>query len=127
MVQQSWLASIRAALTLDAEDSASAIEILEPAKAIELGQSAPFEFGMMYPAYLRGQAYLLARRGNEAAAEFQKIVDRPGPPRVGACHALEGNRERSRADYDRFLDLWKTADAEVPLLQQAKAESARMR
>jgi hypothetical protein len=48
--------------------------------------------------------------------------------RLGSAraHAVEGNRERSRADYDRFLDLWKTADADVPLLQQAKAESARM-
>jgi hypothetical protein len=49
--------------------------------------------------------------------------------RLGSAraHALEGNRERSRADYDVFLELWKTADADGPLLQQARAESARLR
>jgi tetratricopeptide (TPR) repeat protein len=137
-VQQYWLPSMRAALALDAKDAARALEILEPAKAIDLAQAGPFEFGMMYPPYLRGQAYLLAQRGKEAAAEFQKLVDRPGLlknfvlfplARLGSAraHALEGNRERSRADYDLFLELWKTADADVPLLQQARAESARMR
>jgi hypothetical protein len=32
----------------------------------------------LYPTYIRGQAYLAAGRGKEAAAEFQKILDHSG-------------------------------------------------
>ena len=56
----------------------AAIDALEAGAAAELGLTVPFEGGFMYPAYLRGQALLGAGRGEEALAEFLKIVERPG-------------------------------------------------
>jgi hypothetical protein len=89
-------------------------------------------------AYLRGQAFLAARRGEEAAAEFQKILDHRGvvlDSLVGSlahvglarAHALQGDVPRARAAYENFLNLWKDADKDVPILIAAKAEYARLR
>ncbi len=36
------------------------------------------KFGGLYPAYVRGEAYLAAGRGQEAAAEFQKVLNHRG-------------------------------------------------
>jgi DNA-binding winged helix-turn-helix (wHTH) protein/tetratricopeptide (TPR) repeat protein len=77
-VQLYWLASIRAAVALGAKDWKGAIDALEPAVAVELGITKPFEGGMMIPPYLRGLALLGAGRSGEAKAEFMKIVERPG-------------------------------------------------
>jgi tetratricopeptide (TPR) repeat protein len=77
-VQLYWLASIRAAVALGAKDWKGAIDALEPAVAVELGITKPFEGGMMIPPYLRGLALLGAGRSDEAKAEFMKIVERPG-------------------------------------------------
>jgi tRNA A-37 threonylcarbamoyl transferase component Bud32/predicted Zn-dependent protease len=138
VVQGYWLPSIRSAIELNAKNAAGAVEILQAAAPYELAQSQPFQVGMMYPVYLRGQAYLLARKGKEAAAEFQKIIDHRGVvlnfPLGALAHlglarayALQGDAEKSRAEYDTFLNLWKDADADVPILQQAKDESAKVR
>ena len=78
IVQSYWLPAIRAAIELDAKNSAKALELLKPAAPFELGQSQPFLVGLMYPAYLRGQAYLQARNGKEAAAAFQRIIHHGG-------------------------------------------------
>src|ERR1700689_3596130 len=79
------------------------------------------KFGGLYPAYVRGQAYLEARRGGEAAAEFQKVLDNRGivlADPIGALAHLQlgralvfsGGKERARIAYDTFLNLWKGAD-----------------
>src|SRR5438128_2144596 len=78
IVQACWLPAIQAAIEINGKNGTRAVEILKTAAPYELGQSEPFQVGMMYPAYLRGEAYLLARQGKEAAAEFQKIVDHRG-------------------------------------------------
>jgi len=62
---------VRAAIALKSNRPELAVELLEPARAYEAGA----EF---WPTYLRGQAYLDARRGAEAAAEFQRIIDHRG-------------------------------------------------
>ena len=91
----------------------------------------------MCPVYLRGQAYLQARQGKEAAAEFQKIIDHRGivlnfplgaMARLGLvrAYALDGDRAKARVAYDDFLNLWKAADSNIPLLQQARAEYANV-
>jgi tRNA A-37 threonylcarbamoyl transferase component Bud32/predicted Zn-dependent protease len=138
VVQEYWLPSIRAAIELNAKNSARAVEILQATAPYELAQSQPFLVGMMYPVYLRGHAYLLGHKGKEAAAEFQKIIDHRGlvlnfP--LGAlanlglarAYALQGDATKSRAAYDEFLSLWKDADPDVPILQQGKDESAKVR
>jgi len=92
----------------------------------------------MYPVYVRGEAFLAAHRGREAAAEFQKILDHRGivlnEPigalahlQLGRAYAMEGDTAKSRAAYQDFLKLWKDADPDIPILIQAKAEYAKLR
>jgi len=87
--------------------------------------------------YVRGLAYLAARRGAEAAAEFQKILDHRGivasDPigalahlQLGRALALSGDKARAKAAYQDFLTLWKDADPDIPILKQAKAEYASL-
>jgi hypothetical protein len=89
--------------------------------------------GALYPIYVRGEAYLAARQGAKAAAEFQRILDHRGivlsDPvgvlarlQLGRALALSGNRAGAKAAYEDLLALWKDADPDVPVLQQAKAE-----
>jgi len=138
VVQGYWLPSIRAAIELNAKNVNRALEILKSAAPYELGQSQPFNVGMMYPVYLRGQSYLLARQGKEAAEEFQKIIDYRGIvlnfPLGALAHlglarayALQGDTAKARAAYQDFLTLWKDADPDIPILIAAKSEYARMK
>ena len=124
IVQVYWLPAIRAAIELAAKNSAKALELLKTAAPYQLGQSQPFFVGMMYPAYLRGQAYLQARNGKEAAAEFQRIISHRGivlnfPLAAVAhlglarAHALEGDTANARVAYEDFLKLWKGADSNI--------------
>ena len=137
VLQGYWLPSIRAAIELDAKDSTKAVEILKKAAPYELGQCQPFQLGMLYPIYLRGQAYRLTHRGAEAAAEFQKIVDHRGIVlnfplgalahlELARAYLLEGDKTKASAAYQDFLALWKDADRDIPIYQQAKAEYARL-
>jgi serine/threonine protein kinase len=112
--------------------------IRRSALRIELGQVADLEFGtLFYPVYLRGQAYLLLHQGAEAAAEFQEFLDHPtlvaSNPLFPLAHlglarayALQGQTDKSRAAYQEFFTLWKDADPDIPILQQAKAEYAKV-
>ncbi len=113
-----------------------------PEQAIQqLQATAPYDLGLvqgLLPIYIRGQAYLQAKRGADAAAEFQKIVDHrgiaPSMPvhslaklGLGRAYAMSGDTAKARAAYQDFLALWKDADPDVPILQQAKAEYEKLR
>ncbi|MGI9102784.1 MAG: adenylate/guanylate cyclase domain-containing protein [Terriglobales bacterium] len=137
LLQLYWLPSINAALAVGAKNGAKAAEVLQNADCCELGQVAPSSVGMMYPSYLRGEAYLLTRHGEQAAAEFRKVLDRPGLvlnfpfgalAHMGLARAFlqQGERSKARAEYERFLTLWKDADPDIPILRQAKAEYAAL-
>jgi tetratricopeptide (TPR) repeat protein len=89
----------------------------------------------MYPIYLRGEAYLAERRGTEAAAEFQKILDHRGvavSDPIGALGRLQlarayrmaGESAKAKAAYEDVLALWKRADREVPVILDARKEAA---
>jgi hypothetical protein len=91
----------------------------------------------LYPVYLRGAAYVAAHLGSAAAAEFQKILDHPGivlnepigpPAHLGLARAytLSGDTAKAKTAYQNFLALWKDADPDIPILQQAKAEYAKL-
>jgi ATP/maltotriose-dependent transcriptional regulator MalT len=91
----------------------------------------------LYPVYVRGQAYLAANRGGEAAIEFQKILGYRGVvinepigalAHVGLARAyvLQGNILKARAAYQDFFTLWKDADPDIPILIAAKSEYARL-
>ena len=92
---------------------------------------------MLYPIYLRGQAYLLVHQHKGATAEFQKMIDNPGIvlnfPLGALAHlglaraeALHGDPAKTRTAYQDFLTLWKDADPDIPILKQAKAEFAKL-
>jgi tetratricopeptide (TPR) repeat protein len=141
IVQFSHLPFVRAQLALNRRDPARAIEILQPAAPYELGwqgfSSGGF-CGSLFVIYMRGQAYLAAHRGTDAAAEFQKIIEHIGvvsndPTIVIAAHlqlarawALSGYRDKAKSVYEDFLKLWKDADPDIPILKQARAEHERL-
>jgi eukaryotic-like serine/threonine-protein kinase len=132
-----WFPSINAAVELNAGNSVRALEYLEAAAPYELGEPPPMFEGTMYPAYLRGQAYLLAHNSASAAAEFQKFIDhRPivlnfplgalAHLGLARAYALSGETAKARTAYQDFLTLWKDADPDIPILKQAKAEYAKL-
>ena len=129
-----WLPTIRAAIAISRQKFSEAVTDLQQASRYELGGGVlPFSAGAsMYPVYLRGEAYLRLKQSNNAAAEFQKIVDHHGlvwnfP--LGSLAYLQLARARAdsdpaaaRAAYQHFLDLWRNAD--TPIFSQAKNEYA---
>jgi serine/threonine protein kinase len=136
VVQFNYLPTIHAQLTLNHEDAGKAIEALQPAGANELG--AVGSFYALYPVYVRGEAYLAAHQGSEAAAEFQKILDHRGivlnEPigalahlQIGRAYAMQGDTAKAKAAYQDFLTLWKDADPDIPILKQAKAEYVKLK
>jgi eukaryotic-like serine/threonine-protein kinase len=146
LMQNYWIPTVQAAIALQRHDSVKAIEILHAAIPYELADPPPFSAGTMYPAYLRGQAYLgfggssgnAAGNGELAAAEFQKILDHPGVivnfPLGALSHlglararALSRDTVGARTAYQDFFALWKDADANIPILKQAKAEYATLK
>jgi tetratricopeptide (TPR) repeat protein len=95
------------------------------------------KFGGLYTVYVRGQAYLAVGRGQEAAAEFQKILDHPGivlaDPvgalahlQLGRAYVVSGDRIKARSAYQDFLAIWKDADPDIPVVKQAKTEYAKL-
>jgi eukaryotic-like serine/threonine-protein kinase len=147
-IQSLWRPAIRAQLALERNNPATALEVLEAASQLELGD-IPFvnNISCLYPVYVRGEAYLAAGQGNAAAAEFQKILDHSGLVwncwtgalahlGIARAHALQTKtsqetdadaaRLRALAAYKDFLSLWKDADPDIPLLNEAKAEYAKM-
>jgi eukaryotic-like serine/threonine-protein kinase len=148
-MQSLWLPAIKAQLALNRKNPAEAISDLQAASSIELGAAGFGETGnsCLYHTYIRGEAYLAAGQGTQAAAEFQKILDHDGIvwtcwtgalARLGRARAnvLEGRtsqgaaadaaRVRALAAYKDFLTLWKDADPDIPILKQAKAEYAKL-
>jgi hypothetical protein len=128
-----WLPEIRAAIELKRGNPTRAVEFLAPVEAYEGGFA-----DRLLAAYLRGEAYLEAHRGREAAAEFQKIITHRGVvlsspigplARLGVArsYALQGDTTKARAAYRDFLTLWKDADPDIPILIAAKAECARLK
>jgi len=137
IMQNYWLPAIWAAIELNRNRAEKAVESLRPATAYDLSQPLGFWVGMMYPAYLRGQAYLQMRKGTEAAAEFQKIIHHRGIVLnfplgalahlgVARAYALEGDKAKAGAAYQDFFNIWKDADPDIPILKQAKAEYAKL-
>ena len=137
-VRFNYLPTLRALDALSHRDSSSAIELLQTAAPYELsvGSASGF-FGILYPVYVRGQAYVLAHRYPEAAAEFQRVLDYPGVVfadpvgarahlELGRAYALSGDKVKAKAAYQDFLTLWKNADPDIPMLKQAKVEYAKL-
>ena len=139
-VRFSYAPTVRALVALNQGRPMKAIELLAISKAYELGQtgiSLYVHYGTLYPTYVRGLAYQELHQPREAAAEFRRMLDHPGllladpigpAALVQLARALRdaGDTEQAKQAYQRFLDLWKDADREIPLLQQARNEFARL-
>jgi len=115
-----------------------ALDQKEPAKAIEMLQSAaPYERAYSQVPYLRGIAYLRLNKGAEAAAEFQKILDHKGANwgvvypisflGAGRAWAIAGDSAKAKKAYENFFGMWKEADHDLPVLAQAKKEFAALK
>ncbi len=147
-IQSLWLPAIRAQVALDRKNAVTAVNILQAASEVELGNiQFASNISCLYDVYIRGEAYLAAGQTTAAAAEFQKILDHSGIvqncwtgglahlglARANALQArsLQGAdadaaRLRALPAYKDFLTLWKDADPGIPLLNEAKAEYARL-
>ena len=140
-----WIPNIQAIIATQRGDNSSAVEILQKTAPAELGNpNGEMDNGLeLRPVYTRGQAYLVLHRGAEAEAEFRKIADRiqlaggsasagntvVALARLGLARAfvLQGDTAKARAQYEQFLRLWKDADPDIPIYQEAKAEYAQLR
>ena len=138
LVLFNYLPTIRALLALNRNENSKVIETLQAAAPYELGSpGAGSAAPALYPVYLRGQAYLAAHHGGEAAAEFKKILDHRGIVVNGPIGALahlglaracvlQGDTAKAKAAYQDFLTLWKDADLDIPILIAAKTEYAKL-
>ena len=134
-----WLPTVRASLEINHANPSRAVEMLEVSRRYELASPSPApEFGsFLYPAYIRGEAFLLLHNGADAAAQFQKFLDHWNIAadcplaalahlQLGRAYAMQGDIHKAKAAYQDFVTLWKDADPDIPILKQAKAEYARM-
>src|SRR5579862_5431552 len=147
-MQSLWLPAIQTQVALNKKNPAAALNALQAASPVELGQIAfVVNLSCLYPVYVHGEAYLAAGQGSAAAAEFQKILDhsgivwncwtgalaRLGVARANALQAktsqgadADAARVRALAAYKDFLTLWKDADPDITILKEAKAEYAKL-
>jgi tRNA A-37 threonylcarbamoyl transferase component Bud32 len=132
LVNSLWLPTIRAAIEIERKNPAKAVEYLRTAQPYELSFLTE-----LYPVYLRGVAYLEWMQGAQAAAEFQKVLDRRGLVGynqqgalarlgLGRVYAMLGDTAKAKAAYQDFLKLWKDADPDIPVLIAAKSEYAKL-
>jgi tetratricopeptide (TPR) repeat protein len=143
IVRFTYVPTIRALVALNHNQPSKAVELLQTAISyeggtpIEGGSEFLLGAGSLYPAYVRGLAYLAAHQGAEAAGEFQKILDHRGivlsdpigalaDLQLGRAYTLAGDTTKAKSAYQDFLTLWKDADPDVPVFRQAKAECAKL-
>jgi tetratricopeptide (TPR) repeat protein len=138
-IQHYWLPTARAAIYLDRKDPQKAIDVLGKTADLELGLIYPtIEInGLLYPAFLRGEALLLLHREDEALREFRKFSDHRtivqnnplgalAKLEIGRAYALHRDTTQARAAYQEFFHLWQDADANIPVFQEAKVEYTRL-
>ena len=130
------LPTIDAAIAINEGNPAQAVRDLEATMPYELG--GPLGFPYLYPAWVRGQAYLALHNGAAAAMEFQKVIDHRGivlnEPMgalarlyLGRAYAMAGETEKAKKAYGDFFEIWNQADGEIPILMEARREFAGLR
>ena len=138
LVMNYWLPSIRAAMEISRNKPDEAANDLQATIPYELGGALPNVLCVMYPVYLRGEAALMAKQGDTAITEFEKIVDHRGIAsncplaalayrQLARAYSLQKDAARERVFYDKFLQLWQSADPELPLLRETKSALATLR
>ena len=136
LVQYYFIPTIQAAIKLRQHDPAASVDLLRGTAKYDLAFTGSFDY--VYPAYIRGLAYLKLNDGRSAAAQFQKLIDNPGITvrhvtgplawlQLGRAQRVMGDYVAARKSYETFLVFWKNADPDIPIYQQAKAEYAKLR
>jgi DNA-binding winged helix-turn-helix (wHTH) protein/Tfp pilus assembly protein PilF len=136
-VQKYWLPVIRALMDIHQQQWSKAASDLDPAVQFDFASPPSLSVATIYPAYVRGYAYLGAGDGTRAALEFQKLVDHSGMvlnfplaplARLGRARAYvrSGDAVKARAAYLDFLQFWHEADPSSPVVKQAREEYARL-
>jgi DNA-binding winged helix-turn-helix (wHTH) protein len=136
IVQRYLVPTVRAAVKLQSHDPNAAIDLLRETLQYDLAITQSFDF--LYPAYIRGLAYLQFGDGRSATREFQRLIDNPGlcgefitgalaRLQLGRAQRLMGDDASARKSYEEFLNIWKDADPDVPVYRQAKAEYAQLK
>ena len=135
IVQRYLVPTVRAAVKLQQHDPAGAIDLLRGTVQYDLSFTDSFDY--LYPAYIRGLAYLESGDGRSAAGEFEKLIDNPGlcweyiigplaRLQLGRAQRLMSDNASARKSYEEFLTIWKDADGDIPVYRQAKAEYAQL-
>jgi DNA-binding winged helix-turn-helix (wHTH) protein len=135
LVQHYFIPTIRAAIKLQQHDPAAAIDLLRDTAKYDLAFTGLWDY--VYPAYIRGLAYLELGDGQSAAAQFRKLIDNPGFTvrhvigplawlQLGRAQKMMGDEAAAQKSCETFLDLWKNADPDIPIYQQAKTEYAKL-
>jgi len=138
-LQMLGVPAMEAQLQLGRHEPELALNTLRAGLPIEFAntQFSSINTSCLYPTYIRGQAYLAAGQGSAAVGEFQKIVDHNGIVgncwtgalahlELGRANVLLHDSTKAKTEYQNFLSLWKDADPDIPILKQARAESAKL-
>jgi hypothetical protein len=135
LVVNYWLPTVQASLELGKSNTARALDLLQGVSPYELSNDV---WGAItYPIYVRGEAYLMAKDGKAAATEFQKLIDDRcfianrmvgalAHLQLGRTETMLGDAEKARIAYQDFFALWKDADPDIPILNEAKVEYAKL-
>jgi len=124
-----YLPRVKAAVALQHGRPLDAIAALEPA--------TPYEMRDYTVPALRGEAYLKLRLAEPAIAEYRKILDNPGINPISVlyplahlglarAYAMQGKAAQAQPEYEALFNLWKNADPDLPVLQQAQREYAQL-
>ena len=136
LVQHYFIPTIRAAIKLRQHDPAAAVDLLRGTAKYDLAFTGLFDY--VYPAYIRGLAYMGLGDGQSAAAQFQKLIDNPGFSvrhvigplarlQLGRAQKMMGDNASARKSYEEFLSIWKDADPDLPIYRQAKDEYTQLK
>jgi Tfp pilus assembly protein PilF len=139
-VQYLYLPTLQALYSLHARDANTAIQSLQTATRYDLALGALAfngHFGALYPIYVRGLAYLEAQQPAQAVAEFRRILDHPSivlvdpmtalaRRQLARALALASDTVKAKSTYSDLLTLWKDADPDIPILEEARAEYGRL-
>ena len=122
-----------AMMALRRGDGARALDVLDALKPFEWAPTA-----VLWPAYLRGQAYLQLKDARAASAQFRSVLDNRGVAPQSHLYGLAflglarataayGDHDEARKAYESLLALWKDADPTLQPLKDARTELARIR
>ena len=112
LVQHYFIPTIRAAIKLRQHNPAAAIDLLRGTAKYDLAFTGVVD--SVYPAYVRGLAYVGLGDGQSAEAEFQKLIDNPGFSvrhvigplarlQLGRAQKMMGDNASARKSYEEFL------------------------